>query len=91
MVFKIAIVGTRENVDVEYIHNRIKKITTRNILTSSNFEIVSGGAKGVDTCAKSYAHKHGITYVELAPNWKKYGKIWENGWSRRKYQYCKIL
>lgn len=37
-------------------------------------EIVSGGAKGIDTCAKEYALAHGIKLTEFLPEYKKYGR-----------------
>lgn len=37
-------------------------------------EIVSGGAKGVDTCAKEYALAHGIRLSEFLPEYSRYGK-----------------
>jgi hypothetical protein len=36
-------------------------------------EIVSGGAKGVDTLAIEYARKHSIPCKIFPPDWKKYG------------------
>lgn len=35
-------------------------------------EIVSGGAKGIDTCAKEYALKHNIPFKEFLPDYKRY-------------------
>jgi len=37
-------------------------------------EIVSGGAKGVDTSAREYAQAHGIKLTEFLPDYKTYGK-----------------
>lgn len=37
-------------------------------------EIISGGAKGVDTSAREYALSHGIKITELFPEYEKYGK-----------------
>ena len=37
-------------------------------------EIVSGGAKGVDTSAREYAISHGIKLTEFLPEYKKYGR-----------------
>ncbi len=37
-------------------------------------EIVSGGAKGVDTSAREYALAHGIKLTEFLPEYEKYGK-----------------
>lgn len=36
-------------------------------------EIVSGGARGVDSCAGEYARKHGIKLVEFLPDYHRYG------------------
>ena len=37
-------------------------------------EIVSGGALGVDTCARKYAEKAGIKLTEFLPEYEKYGR-----------------
>lgn len=37
-------------------------------------EIVSGGAKGIDTCAREYALAHGIKLTEFLPEYEKYGR-----------------
>ena len=37
-------------------------------------EIVSGGAKGIDTCAKEYALSNGIKLTEFLPEYEKYGR-----------------
>lgn len=37
-------------------------------------EIVSGGAKGVDTSAKEYALAHGIKLTEFLPEYDKFGR-----------------
>ena len=37
-------------------------------------EIVSGGARGIDSCAKEYAVSHGITITEFLPEYNKYKK-----------------
>lgn len=37
-------------------------------------EIVSGGARGVDTCAIEYARRHGIKYTVFPAQWDKYGR-----------------
>jgi len=36
--------------------------------------IVSGAAKGVDTCAASFARLNNIQLIEFKPNYKKYGR-----------------
>ena len=37
-------------------------------------EIVSGGAKGIDTCAGEYAREHGLKLTEFLPDYRRYGR-----------------
>ncbi len=37
-------------------------------------EIVSGGARGVDTCAESYARKNKIKLTVILPEYERYGR-----------------
>lgn len=37
-------------------------------------ELVSGGAKGIDTCAKEYALAHGLPITEFLPDYPRYGR-----------------
>ena len=43
-------------------------------LPDGTSEIVSGGAKGVDSCARDYASAHGIPLKEFLPEYDKFGK-----------------
>ena len=61
---KVAIVGSRD-IRVKDLENYIPKEVT---------EIVSGGAVGVDTCAKEYALENQIEYIEFLPDYHKYGR-----------------
>ncbi len=61
---KVAVVGSR-NGWVEDLSVYLPLQTT---------EIVSGGAKGIDACAKKYAAEHAIPYTEFLPEYEKYGK-----------------
>ena len=36
--------------------------------------IISGGAKGIDTCAAEYAKSHNLRLIEFLPDYKKYGR-----------------
>ena len=60
---KIAIVGSR-NVVIGDLDRYI----------SDADEIVSGGAKGVDSCAADYARRNGIKLTEFVPNYQRYGR-----------------
>ena len=61
---KIAIVGTREGKITDFGH----------YLTEGCDEIVSGGAKGIDSCASEYAKRNGIKLTEFLPEYDKYGR-----------------
>lgn len=61
---KVAIVGSRNLVDVE-----IEKYLPKNIT-----EIITGGASGIDTLAENYADLHEIPKTIIKPNYKKYGR-----------------
>lgn len=37
-------------------------------------EIVSGGARGVDQCARAYALSHGIKLTEYLPDYARHGR-----------------
>ena len=60
---KIAIIGSR-NISVSNIGAYV----------SPNDEIVSGGAKGVDSCAAAYARGNGMKLTEFLPQYDRYGR-----------------
>ncbi len=60
---KIAVVGSR-NLRVANLACYLPENVT---------EIVSGGAKGVDCCARKYARENGLALTEFLPEYKKYG------------------
>ena len=59
---KLAIIGSR-GVTVENLEQYLPAYVT---------EIVSGGAKGVDACAREYALAQGIKLTEFLPEYEKY-------------------
>ena len=61
---KVAVVGSR-GITV----NNLEEYIPKNVS-----EIVSGGAKGVDTSAKEYALKNHIKLTEILPEYEKYGR-----------------
>lgn len=60
----VAIVGSR-NLTVNNLAEYIPDNVT---------EIVSGGAKGVDTCAREYAVSMGIPIIEFLPDYNNFGR-----------------
>ena len=61
---KVAIIGSR-NLIIKDLQNYIPENVT---------EIVSGGARGIDSCAGEYAIAHGLKLTEFLPEYDKYGK-----------------
>lgn len=61
---KIAVIGSRG-----LVINDLGKYLPANVT-----EIVSGGAKGIDTCAREYALSNGIKLTEFSPEYNKYGR-----------------
>lgn len=61
---KVAVIGSR-GLSVSDLIRYLPENTT---------EIVSGGAKGVDTSAREYALSHGIKLTEFLPEYTKYGR-----------------
>ncbi len=61
---KIAVVGSR----------RLKVNDLGRYLPAGVTEIVSGGARGIDTCAREYAEKNRIKLTEFLPQYEKYGR-----------------
>ena len=41
-------------------------------LPSETAEIISGGARGIDACARDYALRHGLKLTEYLPEYSKY-------------------
>ena len=61
---KVAVIGSR-GLLVDNLEKYLPQETT---------EIISGGAKGIDTCAREYAISHNIKLTEFLPEYGKYGR-----------------
>ena len=61
---RVAVIGSR-GLHVEHLEDYLPEGVT---------EIVSGGAKGIDTCARNYALAHGLALTEFLPEYEKYGR-----------------
>ena len=64
ILLKVAVVGSR-GLSV----NNLGACLPENVT-----EIVSGGARGVDTSARQYAVAHGIKLTEFLPEYARYGR-----------------
>ena len=61
---KVAIVGSR-GLWIENLSKYLPEDVT---------EIISGGARGIDACAREYALASGIPLREFLPDYRRYGK-----------------
>lgn len=61
---RVAVVGSR-SLTVSDLGQYLPEETT---------EIVSGGARGIDSCAREYALSHGIKLTEFLPEYEKFGR-----------------
>ena len=61
---KVAVIGSR-NLRVDNLGKYLPEETT---------ELVSGGAVGIDKCAKEYALKNNIPIKEFLPDYDSFGK-----------------
>ena len=61
---KVAVIGSR-NLTVTNLENYLPENVT---------EIISGGARGIDSCARAYALAHGIPLREFLPNYEEFGR-----------------
>ena len=61
---KVAVIGSR-GLEISNLEEYLPEGVT---------EIISGGARGVDTSAREYAHAHGIKLTEFLPEYDKYGR-----------------
>lgn len=62
---KVAIIGSRNLGVIDLEHFLPENVT----------EIVSGGARGVDTCAREYANANSIKLTEFLPDYSRFGKV----------------
>lgn len=61
---KVAVIGSR-GLSVNHLENYLPEGTT---------EIVSGGAKGIDACARAYALANGLKLTEFLPDYNAFGR-----------------
>lgn len=61
---RVAIIGSR-NLEVRNLKNYLPRETS---------VIVSGGARGVDSSARSFATERGIPLMEFLPDYERYGR-----------------
>lgn len=61
---RVAVIGSR-GLNINHLEEYLPPDTE---------EIISGGAKGIDACARAYARANGIKLTEFLPEYHKYGR-----------------
>lgn len=64
---KLAIIGSRTLLDFDK-HSILRHIPPETTA------IISGGARGIDSLAKSIAQELGLAFLEMKPDYARYGK-----------------
>ncbi len=59
---------------VAVIGSRTLTIDLDKYLPCGITEIVSGGAKGIDMCARKFSHNNNIALTEFLPEYERYGR-----------------
>jgi len=78
---KIAIIGSR-NLKIDHLEDYVPKECT---------EIISGGAAGIDACAKQFAQSHSIPYTEFLPDYPRYKRGAPHIRNRQIVEYADVI
>lgn len=71
----MVIAGSRSIEDPQIFAAALTQaIQSGTVVPSSSYEIIAGGAKGVDTLARIYARENGYTLREFFPDYATYGR-----------------
>jgi predicted Rossmann fold nucleotide-binding protein DprA/Smf involved in DNA uptake len=92
---KLAVVGSRSCTDELLVFEYLSILSTPwenpNCPDEFNMEIVSGGAKGADTIAESFAKVCRIPTKIFLPDWDKHGKAAGFIRNREIVDYCDMV
>jgi predicted Rossmann fold nucleotide-binding protein DprA/Smf involved in DNA uptake len=82
---RVIIAGTRTITD----YHLVKQAVVRSGMEIT--EIVSGGAKGVDSQGERYAEEYGIPVKRFLPDWSRYGRAAGHRRNQAMAQYAEGL
>lgn len=72
--FSLGIVGSRNISDKDLIYTILDKVKAKLVSQDKSLQIISGGAKGVDSIAEDWAKLNDVDALIFIPQWIKYGK-----------------
>jgi hypothetical protein len=70
----IAVVGSRNFQPMDMVRRELDQILSKARKNGTRLHIVSGGARGVDTCAEEWAHKNQVMYTIIPAEWDRLGR-----------------
>lgn len=72
---KLAICGSREmTISTHQLNCIVSAFLLGGYFETPDIEIVSGGAKGIDTCARYFAEQEDFRFTEFLADWEQFGK-----------------
>lgn len=72
--YRVAVIGSRSFSDFRKMSAELDALFERLRPLHSSIIMVSGGAQGADSLAKSYAKVRGIRLIEMMADWRTHGK-----------------
>jgi hypothetical protein len=84
--FVLAVIGSRNFIingstldTLKYVHTNItylinKLVQFNSVASLTDVIIISGKAKGIDQMGMTYAKENGLRYVNILPDWDRFGK-----------------
>lgn len=66
---RVIIAGSRTINDYSILENAMEKAKKGGYI-DEEFEVITGGAVGIDLLGKRYAEKHNLKYTEIKPKYK---------------------
>lgn len=74
MTIKLIVAGTRTFTDYQYVKDKIEDLLKSKSLSNKEIEIITGGARGVDTLAERWARENNVKCTVVKADWGIYGK-----------------
>jgi hypothetical protein len=74
---RVIIAGSRTITNYDYVYQAVESFLDKfgdEFFELNISEIVSGGARGVDTLGERYAQEHNIPVKKFPADWEKYGR-----------------
>lgn len=90
MKLRTIIAGSRSITDIKFVEEAVRDFNHKGYIIN---EVVSGGARGVDTLGETWAKERGIPLIIFPADWETYGKMagFKRNYEMAKYAEALIL